>query len=142
MLDFDIVKDVMLPSINLWRAGHHSEALKLVDTWIAKAEEGNQSATIQILSMHASIIAESMGDFGLVRRYAEQALSRESGHTRGKALALYKLADAMFHQGETDLAKRYAARSYSLVSQTNSEEYRGLLELLSKTWPDVASWQS
>jgi hypothetical protein len=141
MADFNFATDCMMPSTELWRRRLHAEALKLVDTGVAEAEHEKQISWVQILCLHASVIAESMGDLGLVRRYCEKALSCEAGDTSRNALALYCLADAMFRQGETDPARQHAARCYALVAHSSTGEDRGLLKLLTKKWPDIAEWQ-
>jgi len=126
--------DVLVRSTELWGTGQHSYALRLIDEWIAKAEQNKESyASIQFLRMHASLIAGAMDDLALARRYCEQVLSSEPEN----ALALYTLADAMLRQGEKTLARNQAARAYALVCHSSSYSDRDLSELLIKRWPEL-----
>jgi len=136
------LKDILSHSVVLWENGQHAEALRFLDMWIAKAEEEQQTLYVQQLSMHASVLARSIGDFDLVKRYSGQILSSDPEDTLAQALALYTLADALFREGKNDVAKKYAAESYALVADASTEEGRGLLELLIKKWPEVPEWQS
>jgi hypothetical protein len=137
MEELEIVKDAVDESTELWKKGRPTDALKLLDESIALAEKENRPVSVKILSMHASVISGSVGNLGLVRQYCERVLSHEPEN----ALALYSLADVLFRQGEVGPAKRYAAMSYSLVAHSSSLEDRGLLDVLTKKWPDVGSWQ-
>jgi tetratricopeptide (TPR) repeat protein len=136
MVDLDLLKDAIGQSNELWERGQHHEALKILDDCIAKAIQENRAVWVKILSMHASVISEAMGDLGLVGRYCEQVLAYEPEN----ALALFKLADVLFRHRQTDLAKKYAAKSYALVSHSNTDIGRGLAELLTKKWPEVGEW--
>jgi tetratricopeptide (TPR) repeat protein len=136
MADLDLLKDAMDQSTRLWRKGQHADALKLLDEWIAKAQQEKRGVWIKVLSMHASVISDSMGDLGLAKQYCEQVLAHEPEN----ALALYSLADLLFRKGETHLAKEYAAKSYALAAHSNTKEDRGLFELLTQKWPQIAEW--
>jgi tetratricopeptide (TPR) repeat protein len=137
MEELDVLKDAVDQSTELWKRGQHSEALRLLDESIAQAEKENRPISVKVLSMHASVISGSMGDLGLVRQYCERVLSHEPEN----ALALYSLADVLFRQGDTRLARQCAAKSYALVAHSSSKESRGLLEVLTKKWPDIGDWQ-
>jgi len=138
--NLDALKDILRRSVVLWENGQHAEALRFLDAWIARAEEEHEALYVQQLSMHASVLAQSIGDSGLVKRYSAQVLSSDPGDSLAQALALYTLADALFREGEINLAKKYAARSYTLVADADTEEDRGLLELLINKWPEVREW--
>jgi hypothetical protein len=136
MADLDLLKDTIGQSSELWRRGQPQEALKLLDDCIAGAKRQKLDLWIKILSMHASVICESIGDLGLVRRYCEQVLACEPDN----ALALFKLAEALFQQRQTDLAKNFAAKSYALVANSTTVFHRGLGELLTVKWPEIREW--
>ena len=73
-----------------------------LDDCIAKAKLEKRSIWVKVLSRHASVISDSMGDLALTRGYVEQVLAYEPED----AFALFKLADVLFGQGQADLAKR------------------------------------
>ncbi len=52
-------------------------------------------------------------------------------------MALYSLADALFQEGQTDLAKQFAVKSYELSVQRDTEQGRALIELIIKRWPEI-----
>jgi len=137
MVELDSLKEAVDQSTKLWRAGQPVEALRLLEERIAGAKQENRDIWVKILSMHASLISDAIGDLRLTRQYCEQVLAYEPQN----GLAMSNLADVLFRQGETDLAKQYAAKCYSLVAHSNSKEDRGLLELLKKKWPEVQEWQ-
>jgi hypothetical protein len=127
----------------LWVKNQNLEALVHADEWIAKADQEKEIQWLGLLCLLASSIAESMQNFQLKRRYCEQFLSHNDGHhALTTAMALYNLARAMFHQGEIDLAKQNAARSYALVSHSEEKQKLSLAALLVKVWPDVVNWRA
>ena len=138
MVDLKSLKDVMKESTALWGRGRHADALKLVDEWILRAEQQAQALPVKILSMHGSLIANSMGNLELARAYCERVLSFEPEN----ALALYTVADLLFRRREDEKAKEYAAKSYALVKHSEREEDRALREILLEKWPKVVEWQS
>jgi len=77
-----------------------------------------------------------MGDLALTRGYSEEVLAYEPEN----AMALFKVADVLFRQGQADLAKEYAAKSYALVAHSSTSEDRGLAELLTVKWPEIREW--
>ena len=97
MADLDSLKDTIERSSDLWQSGQHQEALKFLDDCLASASQEKRDDWITILGMHASVIAESMGDLGLVRRYCEQVLAYDPQN----ALALFRLADVLFSTAST-----------------------------------------
>jgi tetratricopeptide (TPR) repeat protein len=137
MVELDSLKEAVDESTKLWRAGQTVEALRLLEERIARAKRENRDVWVKTLSMHASLISDAIGDLPLTRQYCEQVLAYEPEN----ALALSNLADVLFRQGETNLAKRCAAKSYALLAHSNTKEDRGLLELLNKKWPEVHEWQ-
>jgi hypothetical protein len=142
MLDTSALGAAMLQSARLWVNGQHSEALKILDEWIAKAEHENEIAWVDMLCGQAAMIAAEIDDLRLVRQYCERVLSHEGETHLTHAMAHYKLADVMFRHSEIDLARQHAARSYALVAHQTSDEDRGLLELLVKVWPEVTNWKA
>jgi Tfp pilus assembly protein PilF len=82
------------------------------------------------------VLCRSVGDLRLVEHYYQQSLT----HSPDDPIALYGLAEVALEQGDTDLAKQYAKRSYDATVQGNDEmAKRGLLDLIAMKWPDVAS---
>jgi hypothetical protein len=126
----------------LWVKNQCSEALALADEWIAKAEQEKELYWMDMLCLLASSVAESMQNFGLAVRYCENVLSHDDGKDSVTAMALYNMAGATFRQGEIDLAKQYAARSYALASHSEEKTKLSLAELLVKVWPDVVNWKA
>src|SRR5256885_29711 len=137
MLDISALGAAMLQSARLWAEDKNPEALTILDGWIARAERENEIAWVDTLCGQASMIAGEMDDLPLIKQYCEKVLSHENETTLTQAMAHYRLANAMFRHGEVGLAKQHAARSYALVSHSNSEQDRGLMELLIKRWPDI-----
>jgi hypothetical protein len=132
----DLLKDTIEQSSSLWKRGQHQDALKLLDDCIAGAKQQKLDLWIKILSMHASVICESIGDLGLARRYCEQVLACEPDN----ALALFKLAEVLFQRRQTNLAKNFAAKSYALLANSTTVFHRGLAELLTLKWPEIREW--
>jgi hypothetical protein len=141
MSDLDLLRDVLRRSTDLCRQGNHAEGLRFVETWIKRAEQEERTTWVEALNVIALAIAHSIGDPGLVRSYCERTLLREPQDRRGKALALYTLADVLFRRGETDLAKQHATQAY-LLMDSNAPEDRRVVELLRKRWPRIADWRS
>jgi 16S rRNA C1402 N4-methylase RsmH len=84
------------------------------------------------------ILCRSMGDLSRARYYCEYCLA----HVADDPWALCDLADVLFQQGEADLAKRHAAKSYAQVAQSDSKKCQDLLELLNKKWPEIGEWRA
>jgi len=122
-------------SSELWKAGAHEKALKLLDDAIAAAIKEKDSSSIRTLSQHAAVMANWVGDLRRVRYYYEQSLA----YNPENPMALYGLARVSAEEGEHDLAKRYAARCYQAVLHSDDEIDRGLLELIAKQWPELRS---
>lgn len=133
MSDLDALKTAVKETSELSKKGQHREALRLLNDAIADAKHQNRSRWVQLLSQHAAVIADSYGDLSLVRHYCEEMVNTAPEN----AMARYALADVLFRQGSTDLAKQQAMRSYSLVEHTDTAEARGLLELIAKRWPEI-----
>jgi Tfp pilus assembly protein PilF len=124
-------------SAELWKLGEQQKALKLLDGAIAYwIQEGKQSASIRTLCHHAAVLCRSAGDLSLVKHYYQQSLT----HSPEDPIALYGLAEVALEQGDTDLAKQYAKRSYDATVQGDDEMAKdGLLDLIAMKWPDIAS---
>jgi Tfp pilus assembly protein PilF len=124
-------------SAELWKLGEKQRALKVLDDAIAYwVHERNHSSSIRTLCHHAAVLCRSVGDLRLVEHYYQQSLT----HSPDDPIALYGLAEVALEQGDTDLAKQYAKRSYDATVQGNDEmARRGLLDLIAMKWPDVAS---
>ena len=133
MLTVEDVKNAVRDSNELWKAGREREALELLDDRIGIARRDNFAAQAKILALHASAIARSAGDLDAARSYLEQVLIYEPGN----ALALFGIADILEKQGKSTEAKDLATHSYSIAAASDTDESRGLQELLVKKWPDI-----
>lgn len=133
MSEVDQLKSVVNESSELSRLGENQKALKLLDDSIAQAMRENRSRWVQVLSRHAAVISDQMGDLGLARNYREQCLACDPDDP----LALYTLADVLSRQGHPDLAKDYAVKSYQLAANSEEEDDRALIELIAKRWPEI-----
>ena len=65
MFDEAPLKAAILESLRLSRQNQNSEALKILDEWIAKTEQENEIDWVNMLCGPASMIAESMDDIRL-----------------------------------------------------------------------------
>jgi tetratricopeptide (TPR) repeat protein len=133
MLTLEDVKSAVRDSNELWKAGRERDALELLNNRIRTAGQDNSAVQAKILSLHASAIAESAGDIDAARSYLKTVLIYEPEN----ALALFKIAKILNNQGKSDEARDIAAHSYSIAAASNTEEGRGLLELLVNEWPDI-----
>ena len=136
MNGFEGLRHAINGSIELSRLGKQQEALRLLDDAIADAiRDGSGTASISALCHHAAILCRFADDFGLVKHYYEQSLVHNPDNPR----ALYGLAEVALKQGNADLARQYAKKSYDATVQGDDEiAKRGLLDLITKQWPDVA----
>jgi Tfp pilus assembly protein PilF len=135
MDDFNRLRGAVNGSVELWKLGQHQKALTLLDDAIAETiEEGGHCRSISTLCHHAAILCRSSGDFISVKRYYEQSLQ----HGPQNPLTLYGLAQVALEQGEVNLAKHFAKRSYVATVQGSDDwAKRRLLDLIVKQWPDV-----
>ena len=122
-------------SAELWKIGEQQEALKVLDDAIAYwVQERNQISPIRTLCHHAAVLCRSVGDLRRVMHYYQQSLT----HSPDNPIALYGLAEVALEQGDADLAKQYAKRSYDATVQGEDElAKRGLLDLIVMKWPDI-----
>lgn len=142
MLDTSALAAAMVVSAKLWTENKNLEALRILDDWIAKAEAENESVWVDSLCGEASLIASSMDDLTLIRRYCDKVLSHENENASVTAMAFYQLAEAMFRRGETDLGQQYAAKSYELVAGGTNDRERSMKNILLKCWPEIGNWKA
>jgi tetratricopeptide (TPR) repeat protein len=135
MLTFDEIRHAVGESSKLSLDGRQEEALVVLDRELAKAVSCRCGMAIRVLAMHASVLSESIGDLDAAKLYLEKVLSYEPGNP----LALYGRAHILKKQGRTAEAKEVAQRLYSSVRASNTEETRGLEELLVCEWPEIGS---
>ncbi len=134
MVAIDRLRNAINNSSKLSERGESRKALILLDDEIAHAVSENKNIWVCTLSRHASVIADQIGDLGLVRRYREQC----PAHDPDNPLTLLGLAEVMDRQGEKALAKDYAIRSYQLSAQRGTTELdRAVMESISKQWPEI-----
>ncbi|HSY64350.1 MAG TPA: hypothetical protein VK829_07110 [Terriglobales bacterium] len=134
MVAIDRLKNAINNSSELSERGQNRKALTLLDDEIAHAVGENKNIWVCTLSRHASVIADQMGDLGLVRRYRELCLA----HDPDNPLTLLGLAEVLDRQGEKALAKDYAIRSYQLSAQRGTPELDcAVMESISKQWPEI-----
>ena len=138
MSDLEQLKRVIQQSSELSKLGQDEKALNLLDDSLGQAVRENRVMWIRILSHHAAVISDSMGDHSRIRRYYEQSLASNPDNP----MALYGLAKALHRQGETELAKEYATKCFRSVQHSESQLDRGLVELIVATWPEFVQLQS
>lgn len=114
--------------------GHHKSALRLLDDRLSQAIREGRKNWIRVLSHHAAVIANSLGDLGVVRRYYEQALA----HCPDSAITLYGLADGLLRQGQNDMAREYAAKCRQACLRSSSGEDEETLKMVERQWPNLA----
>src|SRR5215469_7587603 len=110
MDSLEALKRAVTESGQLSQKGLHEEALKLLDRVIADAKREHRTRWVRILTRHAAVIAGLTQDLDSAHHYCEELVtwSPES------PMAQYALADVLFRQGNVYLAKRHAAKAYSL----------------------------
>ena len=110
--------------------GKNIEALALLDDAMTKAAGDWQ---IGPFAQIATIISRSMGSLDLMRSYCEQQLALDPEN----ALALYNLADCLALQGQPELAKQYAAKSYETSKAKGGDEGRRICRRIETRFPDI-----
>ena len=129
-------RDAMAESVNFMEKEQDEEALRLLDDAIAMAMSENEKSWVLTLSHHAAVISNSLRNFSREKHYYEKSLEFNPENP----IALYGLAQVALEQGDTDLAKQFAKRSYEATVQGDDEiAKRGLLDLIAMKWPDIAS---
>lgn len=134
-MDLDRVKKIVNDSSELSKQGEDGEALELLDDAMAEAAGENHVRWASLLSRHASVIAEHMGDLRLVRQYREGCAGREPENP----LTLSGLADILHRLGEEVLARQYAVKAYRIGIERDTELDRSVIESLLHIWPDLAA---
>ena len=106
----------------------------MLDEMIAMAISENESKWVVTLSHHAAIISKFLGDLARVKEYYQKSLAFNPENPR----ALSGLADIAEQEGELELARQYAARSYRALMQGDALLKDAQIEMLLKKWPDLA----
>lgn len=132
MTDLDQLKLVIHQSSELSKRGEDEKALALLDEALTEAICEKRAMWIRILSHHAAVISDSVGDLQRIRRYYEQSLASNPDNAR----ALYGLAKTLQRQGETERAKQCATKCYQALQGSGSELDRILFELVVDSWPE------
>jgi hypothetical protein len=135
MTDLNECKRVVRESSDLSTKGEDGKALELLDHSIEDAVLKNDALRVRILSRHAAVISEHIGDLGSAARYLERSLPYSSEDP----LTLYGLADVLSRQGKSDLAKQYAKQSYNFCVRRGSVEDQQLIDAIKRRWPDIAN---
>jgi tetratricopeptide (TPR) repeat protein len=133
--ELDELKFIVSRSVELSQSGEYQEALKIIDEAIARAAPQKKTLWAKVLSRHAVAIARSARDDDSIRRFCEQIIRYDPDD----ATARYVLADVLLRQEQVDLARQQALMSYAAAERSNSPEGRGIIELILKTWPEIAS---
>lgn len=94
----------------------------------------NENRWVLALIHHAAVIARFTGDLSRVRHYYQKSLAFSPENPR----ALAGLADITKEQGELELAREYAERSYKALMEGDDFLKDAQLETLLKKWPEVA----
>jgi tetratricopeptide (TPR) repeat protein len=125
-------RDAVTASTKLARE-NYEEALRVLDEAIAMAISENENRWVLTLSHHAAIISKFVGNLARVKEYYKQSLAFNPENPR----ALSGLADIAEEQGELELAKHYATRSYKALMEGDDFLKDAQLEMLLKKWPDL-----
>jgi tetratricopeptide (TPR) repeat protein len=133
MNELDQLKRIIQRSHELSKSGRAEEALALLDYSLSQAIREKREMWIRLLSRHAAVISDLMGDLQRVRHYYQQSLASDPNDVA----ALYGLAEALHRHGETELAKQYAFKCYHAVQQGQDEAHRALVEMILAVWPDL-----
>jgi tetratricopeptide (TPR) repeat protein len=129
-------RDAVTESTKLTQQSQNEEALRLLDDAIAIAMSENENRWVLTLSHHAAVISNFLRNFSREKHYYEKSLEFNPENP----IALYGLAEVALKQGQTDLAKQYAKRSYDATVQGDDEMAKhGLLDLIAMKWPDITS---
>jgi tetratricopeptide (TPR) repeat protein len=129
-------RDAMTESTELMQKGQNEGALRLLDDAIAIAISENENRWVLTLSHHAAVISKFLRNFSREKHYYEKSLEFNPENP----IALYGLAEVALEQGDSDLARQFAKRSYDATVKGDDEMVkRGLLDLIAMKWPDVAS---
>jgi Flp pilus assembly protein TadD len=92
-----------------------------------------EASHIVTLCHHAAVLSRFTGDISRAKRYYEQSLVSQPNNPR----ALYGLAQVALEQGDTEVARRYAIQCHAALLQSEDSAIKeGLLELLTKHWPE------
>jgi tetratricopeptide (TPR) repeat protein len=126
------LKSVTLRIADLSRLGEHRSALKLLDEQIAGSTQ-YRNETIRALAPIATAISRTIGELQLVRGYCEQRLAVDPEDPA----ALYELADCLSLLGETEVAKKYARKSYELSLARGGAQGGGYADLIEQRFPEV-----
>jgi len=120
-------------STELAKVGEIENALHLLDNFLLEATKENRGDWIKIVSGHAAVLADAMGDLRRARHYYEQRIM----YVPDYSFALYNLARMLLREGQVDLAERYAAKSYELSISQGTDSDRDLAEAIIKQWPEI-----
>ncbi len=75
-MEIDRIKRIIAESNDLSKLGKDRQALKLLDDAIANAVRENQAGWVTLLTRHASVITDHIGDFNLAKQYLAQGRSQ------------------------------------------------------------------
>ena len=137
-LEMEHMTHAVQESTRLSQNGEPQKALQLLDTARALAIRENWNRALETISRHAAIIAEASGDLARAKFYNEQALACEPENP----MALYGLAKILSQQGETELARQYAAKCYEVSLRGGTDIDRARVELLGSHWPEFGRWDA
>src|SRR5438045_995617 len=126
MTQGNLLRRAMRTSGEFAKSGDYQQALIVLDEALAQSIQEHRLVWIRLLTGHAVIICNLSGDFSRAKRYCEQCLA----YVPDDPWVLYDLANVLCQQGETDLARRHATKSYDLVVNSEAKEAKGLVELL------------
>ena len=126
-------REAVQRSLEFARAGKPEKALELLDGVLAEAVRENRSESITLITGVASVMADVIGDRGRARFYYEQRLP----HVCDRSFGLYNFARILLQDGQNDLAKEYALKSYELAVTKDSDSDRELIAAILSRWPEL-----
>jgi hypothetical protein len=96
---------------------------------------------LRSLCRHAAVLAHAKGEEHRETEYkkreieyTKQKLPRAKDHR----FAAYNFAQLLLHDGQVDLAQRYAIEAYGLRTGSETEADRDLTAAILKQWPNIA----
>jgi tetratricopeptide (TPR) repeat protein len=135
-VDWPSTAPTVLVNGKLTQQNQNEQALRILDVAIAMAINENEHRWVLTLSHHAAVISNFLRNFSREKHYYEKSLEFNPENP----IALYGLAEVALEQGDADLAKQFAKRSYDATVQGDDETAKhGLLDLIAMKWPDIAS---
>jgi tetratricopeptide (TPR) repeat protein len=133
MSDLEQLKEIIRRSSELSKSGRNGEALSLLEESLKRAMRQREVQSTRILSQHAAVISDAIGDPERMTHFYELLLASSPDDP----MALYGMATALRRRGETERAKEYATKSLKALRDSEPEMNRALIEMILDSWPEI-----